>query len=81
MVSSQCDFGCRSDLDELFNCSHGRVVAFATASDLAFGMSRMFSVFAENGAVKVSAFRTMGEARAWIAGELALPPASSTRTL
>jgi len=57
------------------------VVAFATASDLAFGMSRMFSVFAENGAVKVSAFRTMGEARAWIAGELALPPASSTRTL
>lgn len=48
-----------------------QLIAIAAPSDLIFGMSRMFSIFAENGALKINTFRTMQEARTWIDEELA----------
>jgi hypothetical protein len=42
-------------------------MAIVTDSQLIYGMARMFSTFADSSGAKVSVFRAMDEARAWLA--------------
>ena len=45
-------------------------LAFATSSSFVYGVTRMFSAFAEDSGMKISAFREMDEAQRWLGAEM-----------
>lgn len=53
----------------LYATTHGRLsryIAMVVASDLQYGVARMFSVYARDVDVQVRVFHDMGEARKWL---------------
>jgi hypothetical protein len=58
-----------------------RACAVVAHGDLLYGMSRMFSVFAEQFFTAISAFRSAAEAGAWLQAQRAELPASGPATV
>ena len=44
-------------------------LAIAASKDIAYGMSRMFEIFADKAAWNINVFRTLEEAQAWVRAE------------